>query len=81
MIDHIARWKVCEGSFYTPISEPSSYLKKWMLNKGYSWDTGTSWWKVATEDEIYENVVDKQKKSVVSSVEENVLQVDFGKKK
>lgn len=81
VIDQLSRWKVCEYSFYRPISEPSEYMKKVMLSDGFVWDKDKDWWKVATETELYENAVDNQKEKVVSSVEENVLHVDFGKKK
>lgn len=76
--DVVARWRVGEEEYYVPISEPSKFLKKMVFEKnGWTWDRSTSWWRSATENELYENAVDNNHKDVISSIEDNVLTVDF----
>lgn len=77
-------WSIGSGEIYYYNHAPSNYLKEYMADQfGHVWDPATNWW-VASEQAKHSAAAKKQtaKKETpaVTSIDENVVQVNFGKK-
>jgi len=82
-------WAAGEGEVYHLImgedSNPSDYLKEYMLDRfGAEWDTETNWWGT-TDKAKYNSAKNKQKRErkekpkAETAPETNIVTVDFGK--
>lgn len=81
-------WRIGETDLYMPVLDrPSRYLKELMFSTfGVVWGvlTPTQNWWIKNEDAMYKAATEKQQdntKPEITQVEENVVSVDFGKKK
>lgn len=78
-------WSMGTSDLYTYIHSPSNYLKDYMAERyGHAWCNEKKWW-VPSEQAKHSAAAKKQKSTAkkapdVTAVEENVVQVNFGKK-
>lgn len=78
-------WSMGTGDIYHYVHGPSNFLKEYMVDKfGHVWSPEEKWW-VPSERAKHSAAAKKQKAATkkappVTSVEENVVQVNFGKK-
>lgn len=84
----ILPWKSGEGSIYKLVKEPSDELKDIMMEMGnWVWCDKTKWWAPASESQKYayakslQEEAKNEKSPSVSAVSDNVVEVNFGKKK
>lgn len=84
---YIKTWAAGEGELYHRIqgehSNPSDYLKEYMLDKfGAEWDSETHWWG-SSDKAKYKSAQNKQKRErkpkTETKTESNVVTVEFGK--
>ncbi len=79
-------WSMGTGEIYYYNHAPSKFLKDYMVEQiGHVWDSETKWW-VPSEKAKHSAAAKKQKQTAkkeapaVTAVDENVVQVNFGKK-
>lgn len=83
---YLQPWAMGSKEIYSYITHPSRFLEEYMAERfGHSWSSDTNWW-VPSEQAKHSAAAKKQKATTkkketpVTSVEENVVQVNFGKK-
>jgi hypothetical protein len=83
---HLQPWTMGSKEIYSYVTHPSRFLEEYMSERyGHIWSSETNWW-VPSDKAKYNAAAQKQKATTkkkevpVTSVEENVVQVNFGKK-
>lgn len=72
-------WRIKEYELYTPIREPSKFLKEHMFSeKGFVWSTEKEWWVPASDKDRYDHSVATHRKETPKIISDNnVLTVNF----